>query len=281
MKITQEQLDFLDRFSCERLSEHLKHKEILNNFYNSRGETIVNYFKNKAWSEDNKGDIAYYLIKSPIGDVVMFFSLKCGFLFNPFNEDEINEKFKKNKQKLLNFLAKKKKSEKKVNFKTLKRKYKLGKQTKKYYEKVSLLKLEKEKEVNKKIIRVENTYPSVELVHFCVNDSAKEYWKKNSNCNHTLGEVMFWKFIVPIIFKIQSLIGCQYLFLFAADMSEDNNLINYYNVALKFEQPEHIGTNKPKYDFCCRFMCQEINTLKTNQEEYFENFNPNDDDVLI
>ena len=92
---------------------------------------------------------------------------------------------------------------------------------------------------------------------------------------------MFWKFIVPIIFKIQSLIGCQYLFLFAADMSEDNNLINYYNVALKFEQPEHIGTNKPKYDFCCRFMCQEINTLKTNQEEYFENFNPNDDDVLI
>lgn len=58
--------------------------------------------------------------------------------------------------------------------------------------------------------------------------------------------------------QVQKNIGCQYAFLFAADLSEDGSLINYYNVTLHFDQPEHIGANKPYYDFCCRFMCQEI-----------------------
>lgn len=95
-----------------------------------------------------------------------------------------------------------------------------------------------------------------------------------------MGEVMFWAYVVPIILGVQTYIGCQYVFLFAADMSENATLINYYNVALKFAQPVNIGTNKPRYDLCCQFMCQEVSDLKQNRENYFNNFNPADDDII-
>ena len=38
------------------------------------------------------------------------------------------------------------------------------------------------------------------------------------------------------------------------EISEDGTLINYYNVSLKFEQPNNVGTSKPSYDFCCVFL---------------------------
>ena len=138
---------------------------------------------------------------------------------------------------------------------------------------------DKEKEVNKQIIRVNCTYPGIELMHFCTNDNAKDFWHKCS-IKRPMGEVLFWKFIVPIVFKVQNQIGCQYIFLFASDTSQDETLINYYNISLKFEQPDNIGTSKPRYDFCCKFMCQEISKLKENHQEYFNNFNPDDEDII-
>ena len=92
---------------------------------------------------------------------------------------------------------------------------------------------------------------------------------------------MFWTYIAPLIYEIQMRIGCQYVFLFAADLSEDGVLINYYDVALKFKKNPKFGTNKPFYDFCCEFMCQEICELRKNREDYFDNFNPDEEDDVI
>ena len=127
-------------------------------------------------------------------------------------------------------------------------------------------------EANKPIYRVDITYPGVEIVHFCTNDNAKEYWKCQA-MHHPMGEVLFWWFILPIIEKVQKIVGCQYAYLFAADSSEDRTLINYYNVSLKFTSPEGIGTSKPRYDFCCEFLLQEIGKLTLYRKEYFDNFN--------
>lgn len=144
---------------------------------------------------------------------------------------------------------------------------------------LDLLNSDREREENQQIIRVGHTYPSIELVHFCTNDNAKAFWKECS-LGHPMGEVLFWRYIAPIIYEIQNQIGCQYAFLFAADASEDGTLINYYNVSLKFEQPNNVGTSKPSYDFCCEFMCQKISDLKKNRQEYFDNFNPDVDDII-
>ena len=59
-----------------------------------------------------------------------------------------------------------------------------------------------------------------------------------------------------------------------------DNMNDYYDVSLKFERPADIGTSKPRYDLCCQFMCQEISKLRQNREEYFNNFNPADDDII-
>ena len=98
---------------------------------------------------------------------------------------------------------------------------------------------------------------------------------------HSLGEVVFWKKIVPKFFEVQNIVGCEYAFLFAADLSEDRTLINYYDVILKFEIDPDVGTNKPFYDFTCAFMCQKLSVMKENQESYFNNFNIDEDDDII
>ena len=99
--------------------------------------------------------------------------------------------------------------------------------------------------------------------------------------NHPMGEVLFWWFIMPIIESVQKIVGCQYAYLFAADSSEDRTLINYYNVSLRFVSQDSIGTSKPRYDYCCEFMLQEISKLVTFKSEFFMHFNLDTDAEII
>lgn len=125
-------------------------------------------------------------------------------------------------------------------------------------------------ESNKHTVRVGSTFSGVELVHFCANGSMSDLWDKQK-LGRSFGEVVFWYFIVPIFEDVRRIVGCQYAFLFAADLSEDGSLTNYYNVSLHFEQPVGIGTSKPFYDMCCKFMCQEISHLIEYRKDYFKN----------
>ncbi|MDE6844932.1 MAG: hypothetical protein K2J99_04090, partial [Lachnospiraceae bacterium] len=135
-------------------------------------------------------------------------------------------------------------------------------------------------EDNKKIFRVLNTHPAIELVHFCTNDNVKRQWH-TYGLGHTMGEVLYWKFIAPKFFQIQEVVGCEYAFLFAADLSEDGTLVNYYDVTLKFQKSLEVGTNKPFYDFCCDFMCQKVNNMKEHYYYFFNHFNIDDKDEII
>ena len=57
-------------------------------------------------------------------------------------------------------------------------------------------------------------------------------------------------------------VGCQYLFLFAADKSREEKLVRYYENQLNFIKPDELATAKPFYDFTCKFMCHDVSTLK-------------------
>lgn len=291
MQITKEQLDILEQFSCERLSQRPEHKYLLKNFRNEKGSPLVEYLNEKAWEEDENGVTAYYLVKAPDNQVVMFFSLKCGALFDPLDEAGMKQSVVTAKKLLQAIQNVNKGGDEKLSAIQLLEQYRTGqdislaeiqrvvKNGAKANRFLDLLNSDREREENQQIIRVGHTYPSIELVHFCTNDNAKAFWKECS-LGHPMGEVLFWRYIAPIIYEIQNQIGCQYAFLFAADASEDGTLINYYNVSLKFEQPNNVGTSKPSYDFCCEFMCQKISDLKKNRQEYFDNFNPDVDDII-
>lgn len=290
-KITPEQEKIINSFTCERLSSNKLNKNLINSFYNEKGQLLVNYLYSKAWDEDVSGSNAYYLIKDNSGDIALFFSLKCGTLFRPFDQEIYQSKVyiyqdiirilamvkkentEENKKLAIDILEKYRTSNGEDIRQTIKLLIKRGEEAK-----YALATFENDKirEINTYIHRVSETYPAIEIFHFCANDKIRDKWKRYG-LSRPMGEVLFWSFIAPKIYEIKKIIGCQYVFLFAADASENENLINYYNVSLKFERPKDITTAKPYYDFLCSFMCQEIKDLITHQKEYFEHFNPDED----
>ena len=294
VRITEEQKKVLESFVCERLTSNELNESLMDSFVSKRGASLVKYFKKHGWEEDKSGNTAYYVIKNKQNEMLMFFSLKCGALFDPLqDEDEVKQDF----QRLLILLQAiqnvKSEGAEVDEANEILTKYQVGdrisieefnqiiiKKAKNKKNFLSHLFGDKEKEDNHNILRVMSTYPGIELVHFCTNDNMKNKWREY-HLGHTMGEVLYWKFIAPKFFKVQEIVGCKYAFLFAADLSEDGTLVNYYDVTLKFQKSLEIGTNKPFYDFCCDFMCQEINDMRKNRERFFENFNIDDENAIV
>ena len=294
MRITNEQDAILDELICERLRDNPNSSALIQDFENEKGTLIVDYLKQYGLKEDLEGTTAFYIVRNKNNDVLMFFSLKCGELFDPlFDEAEIEAGYEEHL--LIIQALKNVESNEEAKNSAIKKIKELSdakgismqtalnlilRETKTKQRMLTALNKEKEAEENEKISRVSKTYPGIELVHFCTNDNAKDIWKAYG-LKHSLGEVIFWKKIVPKFFEVQKIVGCEYAFLFAADLSEDRTLINYYDVSLKFEIDVEVGTNKPFYDFTCAFMCQKLTDMKKNQELYFDNFNIDENDEII
>lgn len=294
MKITEEQKKILDELACERLRDNPNSSTLIQNFENEKGALIVDYLKQYGLKEDLEGSTAFYIVRNKSNDVLMFFSLKCGELFEPlFDEAEIEAGYEEHLliiQALHNV-----ESDEEAKTRAIEKIKEVSeakgismqtalnlilRETKTKQRMLKVLSREKEAEENDKVARVSKTYPGIELVHFCTNDNAKDIWK-TYGLGHSMGEVIFWEKIVPKFFEVQNIVGCEYAFLFAADLSEDRTLINYYDVSLKFEIDVEVGTNKPFYDFKCAFMCQKLSAMKQNREKYFNDFNIDETDDVI
>ena len=94
-----------------------------------------------------------------------------------------------------------------------------------------------------------------------------------------LGVVIFWQFIVAEIMEVMKHVGCQYLFLFAADQTADEELVNYYRDNLNFKDAAQVATVKPIYDLTCKFMYQETANLSSAREYFFHHYNVDSGDV--
>lgn len=49
-------------------------------------------------------------------------------------------------------------------------------------------------------------------------------------------------------FELRKIVGCEYLFLFAADCDPDEHLVNYYSQKLKFKKADEHSAAMPIYD---------------------------------
>ena len=76
MKITEQQKEAIFSLTCERLSTNEDNLRCVVDFSN-RNENLVRTLQNEAFEEDEKGNIAYYVIKYPNGNILFYFSLKC------------------------------------------------------------------------------------------------------------------------------------------------------------------------------------------------------------
>lgn len=292
MKITDEQKKILDDFICERLSADVSNEALIDAFVSKRGSSLVNYFKQFGLREEQDGKTAYYVIKTRQNEMLMFFSMKCGALFDALLDE--NEVLKDCQR--LTILLQAMENADGTEFKAdevneILTKYQISDKispedimniaTKKKWKKQLLMHLSNDRRTdeNNKILRVLSTHSAIELVHFCTNDNMKSKWN-TYHMGHPMGETLFWKFIAPKFFEAQSIVGCEYAFLFAADLSEEGSLVNYYDVSLKFQKRLDVGVNKPFYDFCCVFMCQDVNEMRKNRQLFFDNFNIDEDDII-
>ena len=266
----------IECLSCERLSANEENLRLVGTFFNTKNDGIADTLRNEAFGDDEEGNTAYYVIKHKDGEIIFFFSLKCGLLYDQFLDtrqlklisdlnhylDEISSDsdLSRDDRKLIEVMREKLRTRKGITKADLERLPKKG----------SDIFEDLEKEFNESITRVGQTFPAIELVHFCANDATYELWK-SMNSPQSLGAVVFWGFVVPIIEEVREKIGCQYLFLFAADLSKGEKLVKYYSDQLNFEVPTDLATAKPIYDFSCKFMCQEVKGLAKGREEFFMN----------
>ncbi len=283
MKITEEQLAVLRTLRCERLSSDVQNIRLVNSFENYKNPQIAVTLKNEAFTEDEKNIVAYYVVKSSDGNILFYFSLKCGLLYDEFIEGEKLEKLKD----LYQFLWEAKSAdtlsdEDKSAIDTILEGVR-AKKGLKLEEVARILQTQKDSDDFVSLFdtgfrNVGKTFAGVEIVHFCANDETRDIWTKCC-IKQKLGTVVFWYFIVQKIIELEKIAGCEYIFLFAADNSENEELVNYYTDNLQFKKADRHSVAIPLYDFTCKFMYQITEDLDERRKAFFEAFNPDEDSV--
>ena len=249
MRITDEQKRLLDSLVVERLRENREQNSLLaKDFANDKNPNLVQVIKTEhTFNKDEEGTGAYYIVKTHKNELLLYFSLKCGELFEKLDMDKMQMalRIKNSVYKIQNKEAfsteEVEAAEQFINDNIDEIKILLP-DIESYLDKKDDFKTDINVELNTEMQRVLKTYPAIEVVEFCANENGRSAWK-HLGINRKMGECVFWHCIVPKLIKVQEVIGCQYVYLFAADSSLDGDLANYYKVALHFEQSATLGAN--------------------------------------
>lgn len=282
-KIRKEQNAFLASLSCRRVTNDPINEAPIRNFQNSKNSILPEKLR-AVWENivagTDKGDVAYYIITDKDNKPLLFFSLKCGELHRPMFYQRVLEEYTKART-LYDTL---------VNgqgpdwaWEEILKDAPGGIITQAVFDKIAenlayrkrdydTMENERHKEVSKKITKAKKTYSGVELVEFCKHEPADDMWRASVMKSQSMGKTLFCHFIIPLIQKVSELVGCEYVYLFAADRTREGKLMNLYR-ELRFFEPKYLGTTKGQYDFGCFFMCQTLARLDRMKRSFFYNYN--------
>lgn len=250
-------------------------KGIITEFQSQRNNnTLGDYLKNSAWNEDLGGETRIYLVKDPDGCVALFFSLKCGLLFSKNQYDKLEDDERAFVDMIVD--AKRSNDQETINgyyeygsleFSDIDRLFEIAER------RIHSKNEAQELGDGKNTLKVAECFSGIELRHFCRNEN----YKAPFDLKTPIGFGIFWEVIVREILKITQKIGCKYLYLFAADKTENSDikkLVRYYKSALKFYECEEddIIIIKPEYDEDCYGLIQEISKLSSNQDAIWQEF---------
>lgn len=275
----EEKREYFREFQYEVLTSKSANRELVNEFVSKKaGNSLETYIRdeNKAWSEDSDGETRVYLIKDKFGKIALFFSLKCGLLVG----ENLDEKLSEDHQAFVEAIIDVKRENDSESIRQL---YEAGCSI--YGDEVDRLFEIADKRLDTKTeaaeigqsdntINVPKCFSAIELRHLCRN----EEYVGDQEVGIPLGFGLFWEQIVPIIVEITKKIGCKYLYLYAADNtnqkeSDVRKLVEYYKHELKFyECGEGIKFVKPEYDNHCYGLVQEISKLEANREAVWQEF---------
>jgi hypothetical protein len=233
--------------------------------------------EDKAWAEDTEGETRVYLIKDKSGRIALFFSIKCGLLIG----ENLKYRLTEDERQFVDILIEAKKE---GNEKARENYYDAGLSL--YGERVDVLFEIADKRVESKMEakatgqvenwKVEKCVSAIELRHFCKNES----YQIPEKVGIPLGFWLFWEQIVPTILDITKRVGCKYIYLFAADRTEEfevsdmKKLVRYYKNAFKFYEcdEDDLIIVKPEYDEYCYGLIQEVSKLEKNRDAVWHEF---------
>lgn len=252
---------------------------IQNSDSNGLGKNLAQYLKCEAWAIDQDGETRVYLVKDEKDQIALFFSIKCGLLYEPYEY----EKLEPTEQEFVNMILDALEQQNQALIQEyIDSGYYESQRAEELY-RIALQRYEikcegrtlKDENIAFKVSRC---YSAIELCHFCKNEN----YVKPEGIVTPIGFGLFWEVIVPKIVSISKEVGCKYLYLFAADQTEilgeevlSKKLVDYYKNDLKFEDVQNMIIIKPQYDEFCYGMVQEIGSLTTNREAVWEAFTEN------
>lgn len=277
---TEERRNYFKKFQCEVLTSSPDNKKLIQNFTSKKANNYLEaYIKDEtnAWAEDTDGETRVYLVKDDSGEIALFFSIKCGLLI----EENPKYKLTAEEREFVGYLIEAKKGS---DEKARESYYDAGLSL--FGERVDVLfeiadrkaaaKSESKSTGQSENWRVEKCISAIELRHLCKNEN----YLPPENLGIPFGFGMFWEVIVPKLLEITSLVGCKYIYLFAADKTEElgnstiKKLVRYYKSAFKFYEcdDDDLTIIKPDYDENCYGLIQAVNKLARNREAVWHEF---------
>lgn len=279
--INAKQLEWLESLRCERLTDNPDNEDAILAFEN-KCDSLANHLHNDAWKEDTDNDSAHYLVKSEENEVLLYFSLRCGLLYDDMlvgdrvdmcrayaKEISMTEDIS---NKIKNYQLDNSWSDRELQQKMDELYHKLRLQRK--VERTDALMKE-----SAQIRVVLDTMPAIELKHFCKNEHYDGFDKELFR-SYKLGEIIFWFKILPLVEDIFRMIGGKYIYLFAADEDENRTLTNHYKTRLKFSDQFEWGVNKPTYSNQCSFLCLSMADAHKYKAKLIDNFNLSEEEVI-
>lgn len=321
MKLSiEEQKKFLnERLKTEPLRKSEENKDDIKTFVQAtKGEKISSYLINNAWDDDCDRNTKVFLVRDQkTKEIVFFFAINCGILFSELNIWNLSqdEKVPFNKyveaMQRLNTSNLSKEDEEKANEQMSESMGELWEVVQEPDRVSYLLSLAEEKvqllEEKREALsetgegehtqQVQDTFPAIDIKFLGRN---KEY-KPEIELDFKLGVYVFWEMIVPHLLEIAEKVGCKYIYLFAADNTdqtqkmvdvppmwtpdydpyadEDENevaneeirtLVNYYINELKFRYVSKYKILKPHYERYCYTLIQDVESLESNRESVWQ-----------
>lgn len=304
----------------ESLRMYESNQEDIKEFLQAKsGSIIAEYLNNKAWNEDSSNDTRVFLVRDKkTRKIAFFYALNCGILYKELNtikmsvvEQECVEKLVKairlnNAKGLSN-------AEKNSAYELLSSAYDMFAEKIKDSERATLLisyaqeqadiKEEREEATNQIgdgefVKNVQETYPAIDIKFLCKDAN----YKPDIELDFKFGVYVFWEIIVPHILRISELAGCKYVYLFAADNSEQEKsdeqinspvlyskdydmdgeeditnqeneseknvkkLVLYYINNLKFRPVSEYTILKPHFERTCYTLIQDVADLQYKRE---------------
>lgn len=282
MKISEEQLQLLNSLRCERITN--KDTDWLNQIQpivvNGKSVDIADFFKGIVCDRD-KDAYNSYVILSPNGEVLLFFTIRCGELITNSLKNPSQEEWSYASRcyPLLKSLSENKNDVKtQMLFEQLVQEAENKGISRGTIINLAILIMDMKKEPAKGVQHVESTHSGIELVAFGKTAQADDFQSAN-NLPKSFSQTMFWHTILKKIQDVQQIVGCKYIYLFAADSKPEGRLVSLYQNSMHLDADDGLGVNKPHEDWACWLQYQKITELGKWQQLFFDDYNPEEDDV--